>query len=137
MRRPFSPNLANPAVHHDAANIKALTKSDMLEFYNTYILPSSPMRSKLSVHLNAQTSVETKEAAGPTAVIEKGLKVLGLNKDKKDEEDGEAVPAEADGNGTIPFVITDVREFKSKLQISTGPSPVKHISEFEELDSKL
>lgn len=109
----------------------------MLEFYNTYILPSSPARSKLAVHLNAQTTVDTKEATGVSAVIEKGVRALGLNKAKKDEEDGEAVPVEVEGNGTTPFVITDVREFKSKLQISAGPQPVKHISEFEELDSKL
>ena len=72
-----------------------------------------------------------------TAVLEKGLKTLGLNKGKKDEEDGEVVSAEIQGNGTVPFIITDVREFKSKLQVSAGPQPVKHISEFEELDAKL
>jgi insulysin len=109
----------------------------MIEFYNEYILPSSPVRSKLAVHLNAQAIAETKDTQGVTAVVENGLKALGLNKDKKDEEDGEAVPVKVEGNGTTPFVITDVREFKSKMQISAGPQPVKHISEFEELDSKL
>jgi len=124
-------------VHHDAANIKALTKSDMIEFYNAYILPSSPARSKLAIHLNAQTTVDAKDSTGVTAVLEKGVKALGLNKAKKDVEDGESVSVEVEGNGTTPFVITDVREFKSKMQISAGPQPVKHISEFEELDSKL
>jgi insulysin len=125
-------------VHHDAAHIKALTKADMIEFFKEYILPSSSARSKLAVHLNAQavTETETKDT-GVVAVVEKGLKALGLNKDKKDEEDGEVVSVKVEGNGTTPFVITDVREFKSKMQISAGPQPVKHISEFEELDSKL
>jgi insulysin len=124
-----------PAVHHDAAHIKALTKADMIEFYNYFVLPASPARSKLAIHLNAQTPKEGPK--GVTAAVEKGMKVLGLNKDKKDEEDGEVVPVKEEGNGTIPYIITDVREFKSKMQVSAGPQPVKHISEFEELDSKL
>jgi insulysin len=108
----------------------------MIEFYNYFILPASPTRSKLAVHLNAQTLPE--ESKGVTAVVEKGLKALGLNKDKKDEEDGEVVAVKEEGNGTTPYIITDVREFKSMMQVSAGPHPVKHISEFEELDkSKL
>lgn len=62
---------------------------------------------------------------------------MGLNKTHKDIEDGEPVPVKMQGNGTIPFVITDVREFRCMLQVSAGPQPVKHISEFEDLDSKL
>jgi len=87
----------------------------MIEFFNHYILPSSPARSKLAIHLNAQTQASGKEAA---------------------DEDEEAVPVKAEGNGTIPFVITDIRELRSKMQISAGPQPVKHISKFEEPDSK-
>jgi insulysin len=108
----------------------------MIEFYKHFIHPSSPERSKLAVHLNAQ-GPNSNGATGVTAVLEKGMKVLGLNKDEKDEEDGEVVEVKVDRNGTTPFIITDVREFKSKLQVSAGPQPVKHISEFEELDSKL
>jgi len=108
----------------------------MIQFYQHFIHPTSPERSKLAVHLNAQGPNST-EATAVTAVLEKSMKVLGLNKDKKDEEDGEVIEAKPEGNGTTPFIITDVREFKSKLQVSAGPQPVKHISEFEELDSKL
>jgi insulysin len=114
--------------HEDAAQIKLLTKADMTEFFERYIIPSSPARSKLAIHLNAQTS---------DAVVENGMKTLALNKDKKDDEDGEVVPVKQEGNGTTPYIITDVREFKSKLQVSAGPQPVKHISEFEELEPKL
>lgn len=109
----------------------------MIEFFNRYILPSSPVRSKLAVHLNAQTSIDVEESNSGTAVVEQDMRALGLNKDKKDEEDGEIVAVKTDGNGTTPFVITDVREFKSTMQISAGPQPIKHISEFEEVDSKL
>ena len=65
------------------------------------------------------------------------MKVLGMNKDRQDIEDGEVVETKTQGNGTKPFIITDVREFKSKMLVSAGPQPVKHISEFEELDAKL
>ena len=123
-------------VHEDAAAIKVLTKADMIEYYNRFILPSSPLRSKLAIHLNAQTPSSDGTSA-VADVVEKGVKALGLNKDRKDQEDGEAIEAKPEGNGTTPYVITDVREFKSKLQVSAGPQPVKHISEFEELDSKL
>ncbi|KAL5322523.1 hypothetical protein ACEPPN_010496 [Leptodophora sp. 'Broadleaf-Isolate-01'] len=123
-------------VHEDAATIKTLTKADMVEFYKRFILPSSPLRSKLAIHLNAQTP-SSDLTSGAASVVEKGIKALGLNKDHKDQEDGEAIDVKQEGNGTTPYVITDVREFKSKLQVSAGPQPVKHISEFEELDSKL
>lgn len=108
----------------------------MVEYYNHFIHPSSPSRSKLAIHLNAQTP-SSNGISAVSGVVEKGMKVLGLNKDHKDQEDGEAIEVKPEGNGTTPYVITDVREFKSKLQVSPGPQPIKHISEFEELDSKL
>jgi insulysin len=114
--------------YEDAAQIKLLTKTDMIEFFNHYINTSSPARSKLAIHLKAQT---------PQTVIENGMETLAINKDEKDDEDGEVVPVKQEGNGTTPYIITDVREFKSKLQVSAGPQPVKHISEFEDLESKL
>lgn len=105
----------------------------MIEFYNHYIHPTSPARSKLAIHLIAQTPGEVEEKTGVSAVVEKGMKTLGL----KDVHNGETAPVEEEINRTTPYVITDVREFRSKLQISAGPQAVKHISEFEELDSKL
>lgn len=84
----------------------------------------------------AQSSTPT-DTSTVKEVVGKGLKVLGLNKDHKDEEDGEVLNVDVEGNGTTPYIITDVREFKSMLQVSAGPQPVKHISEFEDLDAKL
>jgi insulysin len=106
----------------------------MIEFYQQFIHPTSPARSKLAIHLAAQSHSDTSVVK---EIVTKGLKVLSLNKDHKDEEDGEVVSVNAEGNGTKPYIITDVREFKSLLQVSAGPQPVKHISEFEDLDSKL
>ena len=114
-----------------------------MQYYNYFILPSSPARSKLAIHLNAQTpsSQGTSGVAAvvdkSTAIMEKGMKALGLRQDRTSDKDGEAVSAGVQGNGTTPFIITDVRDFKSKLQVSAGPQPVKHISEFEDLESKL
>jgi insulysin len=111
----------------------------MVTFYSHFIHPTSPARSKLAVHLIAQTPGSAETIKNPIkSAIEKGMKVLSLNKDRQDQEDGEIIEEiKKDGNGTTPFIITDVREFKSKMQISAGPQPVKHISEFEELDAKL
>ena len=41
-------------MHHDAENLEPVTKADVLAFYNSYIVPSSPTRAKLSVHLIAK-----------------------------------------------------------------------------------
>jgi len=129
--------LINHTAKEDAANIKVLTKADMIEYYQHYIHPTSPARSKLAVHLIAQTvAPAATDKSGISAIVEKTEKVLGL-KDTKDEEDGEKEEVKVEGNGTTPHVIKDVREFKSRLQVSAGPQAVKHISEFEELDSKL
>lgn len=112
----------------------------MISFYSHFIHPTSPARSKLAVHLIAQSTPSPELIEKPiTAAIEKGMKVLGLNKDRQDQEDGEILGEikKKEGNGTTPFIITDVRDFKSKMLVSAGPQPVKHISEFEELDAKL
>ena len=107
----------------------------MIQFYRHYIHPESPARSKLAVHLNAQGSAST-TTSGVAAIVEGGMKALGLHEDRKDDDSGEAAQTKVE-NGTTPFIITDVREFKSRLQISAGPQPVRHISEFEECDPKL
>lgn len=102
-------------VHQDAKHIKLLTKDDMIAFYKHYIDPISSQRSKLVVHLTAKASAPAENGES------------SINGDFTEPE----------GNGTIPYIIKDVREFKSMLQVSAGPQPVKDISEFEELDSKL
>jgi insulysin len=112
----------------------------MISFYSQFIHPSSAARSKLAVHLIAQATPADELAEKPiSAAIEKGMKVLGLNKDTQGKEDGE-INGEIEkksGNGTTSLVITDVRAFKSTMMMSAGPQPVKHIAEFEELDAKL
>ncbi|KAI4229441.1 MAG: hypothetical protein L6R36_000895 [Xanthoria steineri] len=40
----------------DVANVKPVTKQDMVDFFNHYIHPTSPARAKLSVHMIAQST---------------------------------------------------------------------------------
>lgn len=102
------------SAEEDAAHIKMLTKSDMVDFYAAHMIPTSPTRSKLAVYLIAQG-------------------VSGKSKVAADSDEVETVPT----NDTVPYIITDVREYKSTLALSAGPRPVKDLVEFEELDSKL
>lgn len=108
----------------------------MLDFYRRLIDPKSPERSKLAIHLHAQTS--SPEEAASVPVISKAMETLGINKKTTNEnaEDDYSAPT-VEANGTTSYIVKDVRLFKSMLQISAGPQPVKDISEFEELDSKL
>ncbi|KAK8089998.1 peptidase M16 inactive domain-containing protein [Apiospora hydei] len=103
------------AAQEDAAHVKRLTKSDMIDFYSAHIVPSAPTRAKLVVYLVAQgTSTKTHEAATP-------------------EKEPEIVP----NNGTVPYLIEDVREYKSQLVASSGARPIRELCEFEDFDPKL
>ncbi|KAK2595763.1 metalloprotease [Conoideocrella luteorostrata] len=96
----------------DAAYVKTLARSEMRQFFNTYLSPSSTTRGRISVHLRARGAgeVDTKMANGLT----NGISAV----DSAQE-------------------ITDVRQFKAGLLPSPGPRPAKEISEFEESDAKL
>lgn len=57
----------------DAEHLETLTKKDMMDFYAQYISPASPLRSKLSVHLQAQSkpkepTLEEKKASAVSAL---------------------------------------------------------------------
>ena len=59
---------------HDVSHLKPLTKSDLIDFFNQYINPTSPSRAKLSVHMIAQSS--PKEVAGNISPAEQKEKVI-------------------------------------------------------------
>ncbi|KAJ5641894.1 Peptidase M16core [Penicillium lividum] len=50
---------------NDAANVRKLTKADLIAFYRQYIDPESTTRAKLAIHLNAQ-SVSAVPDASPS-----------------------------------------------------------------------
>lgn len=59
---------------HDVSHLKPLNKSDLIEFYNHYIHPTSPSRAKLSIHMIAQSS--PKEVAGNISPADQKEKVV-------------------------------------------------------------
>lgn len=63
-------------VEVDVANLRSLTKQDLVEFFRHYIDPASPHRAKLSVHMIAQTS--PKEVAGNMSAAEQNEKVIDM-----------------------------------------------------------
>ncbi|KAA8642913.1 hypothetical protein EYZ11_009044 [Aspergillus tanneri] len=193
----------------DAAGVKALAKSELIQFYQHYIDPDSSTRGKVSIHLNAQSgaqanSAEPKEqksrlislfgkqleTAGFAVDMDQlnsafakldvssssedqildtlktflasemslsdqqtkpilthaeqslGLhsKQLGLKPTTNGESAGSTkslpVTNGLDKAGH-PIYITNVPEFKARLAVSAGPSPVTDLSEYEDFDAKL
>jgi insulysin len=117
-------------LHHevDAATIRVLTKSDVIEFYRQCIDPASATRAKISIHLNAQ-SADTENK--PVDVSETG--------EGADSRHSQKINGNADGarHKKAPIYITNVSEFKARLPVSAGPSPVVDLGEFEEFEPKL
>ena len=65
-------------VYHDVAVIESLSKTDLIDFFGRYIHPSSPVRSKLSIHMVAQSS-STAVTNGTAMPEQKANFVLNLN----------------------------------------------------------
>ncbi|KAI2612887.1 LuxS/MPP-like metallohydrolase [Hypoxylon fragiforme] len=104
------------SAQRDAAQVKKLTKAEVIEFYSTYINPTSPTRAKLVVQLIAQAiSPKIKEA------------------EELSNGDTDAVYS----NGTEPELIRSVRDYKARLSVTSGARPIRELSDFEEIDSKL
>ena len=131
----------------------------MISFFDEFVDPSSPSRAKLAVHMHAlgksQASTEGstpdielapiadvakkmgESVATISTIVKDGVKqvedelkqigLVGINKNG----------TITDVNGVDPVEIKDVRQFKSSLAVTPGAVPVKDISDFEELESKL
>lgn len=78
-------------MYRDVENIEPLTKEDMLEFFRSYFLPSSPTRAKTSVWLVAQASAA--DLAANTSTAEKREKLVNVVSDLLGQLDVEADPA--------------------------------------------
>lgn len=61
-------------VYRDVENLEPLTREDILDFYRTYIHPSSPRRAKAAVHLVAQAS--TADLAAKLSSAEQSQKLV-------------------------------------------------------------
>lgn len=131
----------------------------MITFFNEYVDPTSAARAKLAVHMHAlgksKSAIEA-EAAVPIEAIKPLAEKMGEKVEaveqilvdgvKQVEEElskfslidnkkNDTLAVEV--NGSQPVEIKDVRQFKASLAVTPGPIPVKDITEFEELDSKL
>jgi len=98
-------------VDDDVSHLRAITKEDIVAFYDRYIDPASITRSKLSVHLVAQKTSE--KADGDAEEV------------KKVEETPKAIK------------IDDVHTFKASLTMSPGATAFRDISCYEDLEPKL
>ncbi|KAH7461785.1 hypothetical protein FOMA001_g18795 [Fusarium oxysporum f. sp. matthiolae] len=103
----------------DAAQIKLLTKAEVIEFFGQHFNPASSQRSRLSIHLQAQSKAE-----GVDKRQEEAQK-------KADEE-----PSPGDAVKTAEK-ITDVRLYKAGLAASSGARSVKDIHEYEDMNVAL
>ncbi|KAF9772571.1 hypothetical protein IL306_009710, partial [Fusarium sp. DS 682] len=103
----------------DAAQIKLLTKPEVVDFFNQRLNPASSQRARLSIHLHAQGKAE------------------GV--DKRQEEAQKKADEEPSPGNAVKTAeeITDVRLYKARLTASTGARPVRDISEYEDTDAKL
>jgi len=86
----------------DAAEVRALTKADLIGFYDYFIHPRSPVRAKLSLHLVAQARsdvstgqiselVKTLNLEGETArqaATDLQARLTAAHHDEKQEEEG-------------------------------------------------
>lgn len=119
---------------NDVAHLQPLTRAELVEFFNHYISPSSPVRAKLAVHMLAQSSPKSVSVGGPekdgvtsgleAKSVEAPIEIIGEEKVKT-------------GNGTTPVIIKDVHAWKAGLEVSRGARPVRNLSDFEELEAKL
>jgi len=106
----------------------------VLEFFHRHIDPSSPTRAKLSVHLIAQTSLSSRSLAAPleddaneaqgnphALVLRAGQDSTGVN----------GYGSSASG-ARKPISVQDVTARKATLHLSSAPTPVRRLGEFEE-----
>lgn len=117
----------------------------MIEMFQRYILPSSPARAKLAIHLHAksisgvsspaQTTVSSNTVAKVTDIVEKGIDMLKLSTGvKKPYYDNNVTKAAMESPRKDLYIIGDVRDYKSRLGVTAGPQPVKDLREFEDIE---
>jgi insulysin len=125
-----------------AKQLGMLTKNDMADFYAQYIAPSSAQRSKLSVHLHAQSKTHEpaldREKSCAVAANQIELAKLAM------DDTNPSLPAEPEVLSEFSNVrdssqsvsITDIAAFKASMRLSTGVKPVRPFEEFVE-DSEI
>lgn len=109
--------------------LRRITKDDMIAFFKQYIDPESETRAKLAVHLIAQGK---HAATDETVADEAKTKADGETAAETTTEETSASKKKRD-----TVYITNVADWKAKMAVTTGPSPVTDLTEFEEMEAKL
>jgi hypothetical protein len=117
------------------------TMSEIKAYYNTYVLPSSPRRTLLTVHCHAPPKTTPSEAdatsdsdsesssSGSSDVAEVSDQVL--------EPTPEVQPVQEEYKQTkIPVVVDDIRSFRERQTLAPR-KPVKPLSDFMDGAVKL
>ncbi|CAG8885895.1 unnamed protein product [Penicillium nalgiovense] len=121
----------------DAANVRTLTKADLVAFYRQYIDPSSATRAKLAIHMNAKSGAQVeapKLAEQKTRLVEVVAKHLEASGFIVDSARLATAFDEVDATADKSQVIFAVKGF---LATETGLSQQKVEPVLETLDEKL
>ncbi len=117
--------------YRDVKNIKPLTKNDILDFFSTGI--SIPLlqlaRKYILLHRHLLELFQQQKTVPPLKRILTFQRVSA-------KQDVVAVNGH-EPSAKIPVKVVDVKAWKESLHLSTVAIPVKHLSEFEEVGSKL
>jgi insulysin len=149
---PSSPSRAKLAIYFVAQAKSDVSTKQISELIKTLDLDaetSAKAATDLQARLSAAGHDERKEVESLADYLLHELKVAE-NKivaatetwEKLHAQNGQANGVVQDAeppsfNGSTPYYIEDVRQFKSALPVSAGPRAAKDLCEYEELDPKL
>ncbi|KAK0707222.1 hypothetical protein B0T21DRAFT_416385 [Apiosordaria backusii] len=141
---------------NDVKRIEALTKEDMIQFFDQYIHPSSRQRAKLAIYLVAQGKISeliaglglNAEASAQAATdLQERLSAAADDEEKEVEGLKSYLLHDLKVAGMIyaqnhaqppssitPALIRDVRDFKAGLKVTAGARRAKDLSEYEDLN---
>ncbi|KAL1844376.1 hypothetical protein VTJ49DRAFT_55 [Mycothermus thermophilus] len=149
---PSSPHRAKLAVYLEAQAKSDVSTKEISELIKTLELDaetSAKAATALQARLTAAGHDVENEVAGLRDYLLHELKVPEAKIDVAAEAwrkihaahgPGTVVVKDAappSANGTTPVVIKDVRSFRASLPASSGPTPSKDLSEYEDLEAKL
>jgi insulysin len=123
----------------DAQGIPANAAQIARRFVDADIKPgdsnSAPLVGAVMTYLTEDAKIP---AAKATSVVQQGILFMQAAQAKGEEQTllTSEKPTSAETKNK-PILIEDVRAFKSTLQLSLGPQPVKHLTEYEETEAKL
>ncbi|KAJ3108951.1 Insulinase (Peptidase M16) [Phlyctochytrium planicorne] len=93
----------------DAENVKTISKSDILAFFDQFLDPASPVVRKLSIHMRSHSLASTADEA-IKAAAEGAKKDVGVNQ--------------------LVVGLEDLPAFRMGLHLGPGASPVKPLTQF-------